>query len=124
MTQQRVGDEIGWSREKVAQYAQLEKVSPIVWKLIVTTFSNMVPIDKNGVVTENVTVVPIITERLLRNILNLAEIPVVVQFIELRSLCGLVPHKLKSSVQINKLAYLWQCHSKLKCQLYMTLMGC
>lgn len=52
---------MGWSREKVAQYVQLEKISPVAWKQIVTTFKNMVT---NG--TDDV-----VTERILRNLLDL-----------------------------------------------------
>ena len=71
-TQQQVADEIGWSREKVKNYASLEKISPVGWKEIGTEFQKTVPINENDSVPKNGTTVPI-TENLLRNILNLTE---------------------------------------------------
>ena len=71
-TQSDIGEMMGWSREKVAQYIQLEKISSIVWEKIVTVFENMVTSDKDNAVTGVVTVVTF-TERLLRNLLPFIE---------------------------------------------------
>lgn len=71
-TQQQVADEIGWSREKVKNYASLEKIAPIAWDLIGTEFQKTVPVSEKYTVPKNGTTVPI-TENLLRNILSLTE---------------------------------------------------
>jgi hypothetical protein len=71
-TQQNVADEIGWSREKVSKFANLEMISPIVWKEIGTAFQKTVPSQQNNSVPTFGTDVPI-TEGLLRNILPLTE---------------------------------------------------
>jgi predicted transcriptional regulator len=68
--QQVIADEMGWSRTAVANYVVLEKISPIVWSQIVTAISKDVTKSKNNGVTNSVTVV---TENLLRNILDLTE---------------------------------------------------
>ena len=70
LTQEQVAAEKGWSRDKVAKYAALENISPVVWDVIVTAISKMVTTSNQDEVTTNVTVV---TERLLRNILDLTE---------------------------------------------------
>jgi len=41
-TQADIGVMMGWSREKISQYAMLEKISPVGWNKIATVFLNMV----------------------------------------------------------------------------------
>ena len=98
-TQQAVADEIGWSREKVAQYAQLKKVKPTAWELIVTEFKKVVTISEKNGVTSFVTGVTI-TENLLRNILPLTEIH------QLEIVNGLIAGTIKSS-QVKKLCEIY-----------------
>jgi site-specific DNA-methyltransferase (adenine-specific)/modification methylase len=69
-TQEEIKGMLGWSREKVAQYAALKSISPQAWQVIVTTF------EQNGNSTDDDAVTPIVTtvtftERLLRSILDL-----------------------------------------------------
>ena len=71
MTQSEIGAILGWSREKVSQYALLQKINSEAWKIIATTTDNIVAINENGVVAENATVVAIFSEGLLRSILPL-----------------------------------------------------
>jgi len=71
-TQQVVADEMGWSRGKVSQYAMLETISVEPWRLIATSFHNVVADDGDSSVAKIATTVAI-TENLLRNILNLTE---------------------------------------------------
>ena len=73
-TQQAVADEIGWSREKVRNFANLENISPVAWDKVVDAFEKTSTIDKNGVSTKIVDG-STITESILRtNILPLTEI--------------------------------------------------
>ena len=72
-TQQVVADEIGWSREKVRNFANLENISPVAWECIGTEFRKAVPNLKDSPVPVFGTAVPI-TENILRNILPLTEI--------------------------------------------------
>lgn len=72
MTQQQVADELGWSRSQVRDYANLENISPIAWKLIGATFQNIAPGDGDGAAPRFGATAPF-TENLLRNILDLTE---------------------------------------------------
>jgi ParB-like chromosome segregation protein Spo0J len=67
-TQSQVGEMLGWGREKVANYAALQKICHEAWKIIVTTFEKSISPDENEVVTLIVTT---FTETLLRSILDL-----------------------------------------------------
>ena len=69
-TQQSVADILGWSRDLVARYDLLKKISKEAWKMIVTAFSGNVTINEEGAVTTFVTPVTI-TENLLRTISKL-----------------------------------------------------
>lgn len=70
--QSEVGEILGWSREKVAQYAQLRKLNPEAWKIVVTTFDDTVTLSDDDRVTESVTTVTPFTEGLLRSIVSLS----------------------------------------------------
>jgi hypothetical protein len=69
-TQQQVADEMEWGLSKTKQYSRLDQISPTVWERIVTDISKVVTNQSNDGVTEKVTLV---TENLLRNILDLTE---------------------------------------------------
>ncbi|MBF0160025.1 MAG: ParB N-terminal domain-containing protein [Magnetococcales bacterium] len=69
-TQQAVADEMGWTREKVAQFYQLQKICPEAWFVVVTTFQSGVTNDDKDDVTNLVTSVTF-TENLLRSIVQL-----------------------------------------------------
>jgi site-specific DNA-methyltransferase (adenine-specific) len=72
MTQQKLADILGWSREKVAQFNQLKKISEKAWDVVVTTFTYHSNNNSKCDVTEDVTnVTSIFSEGLLRNILSL-----------------------------------------------------
>lgn len=72
MTQQQVADELGWSREKVRNYSNLENISPVAWDALAREIQNGVPSGSDGAVPQFGTPVPF-TENLLRNILDLTE---------------------------------------------------
>jgi DNA modification methylase len=68
--QQDIADMLGWSREKVAQYAALKGIDPPAWEMIVTTFEPCVTPGEEMGVTPLVTNVTF-SEGLLRSILPL-----------------------------------------------------
>jgi DNA modification methylase len=70
-TQAEIATMLGWSREKVKNYAALNQISKDAWAVIGTTIENAVPIDDEGAVPVPGTTVPIFTEGLLRAILDL-----------------------------------------------------
>ncbi len=69
-TQSQVGEMLGWGRDKVTKYADLQSICPEAWNVIVTTFEKTGTSDENEVVTIDVTT-SAFTERLLRSILDL-----------------------------------------------------
>ncbi|MBF0258665.1 MAG: hypothetical protein HQK62_07490 [Desulfamplus sp.] len=71
-TQQQVADEMNTSKQRIFQFATLEKIDNAAWKLVSTTISNCVDIDDEGLVVKKSTTVDI-TEGLLRHILDLTE---------------------------------------------------
>jgi hypothetical protein len=40
-TQQQVADELGWSREKIAQYAQLQKIDDRAWSIVTASGTDL-----------------------------------------------------------------------------------
>src|SRR5258707_3012283 len=68
--QTEIAEMLGWSREKVAQYAALKAIDPQAWEGIVTTFEQPVTLGGEKGVTPFVTNVTF-TEGLLRSILPL-----------------------------------------------------
>jgi ParB/RepB/Spo0J family partition protein len=70
MTQDKVAQILGWSREKVAHYNRLAQIDYEAWKIIVTKIDEEVTIHEDKLVTESVTGVTF-SERLLRSILSL-----------------------------------------------------
>lgn len=71
MTQASLAGEIGWSREKVKDYAALQKISPAVWDAIGATFRDISSVRENDVAPSN-GAVALFTENLLRHITDLA----------------------------------------------------
>jgi hypothetical protein len=71
-TQQEVADEMGWGLDKVKKYSALEKISPVVWGLIVPETMKFGTSNQNSDGTHKVPT-GTITENLLRNILDLTE---------------------------------------------------
>jgi DNA modification methylase/ParB-like chromosome segregation protein Spo0J len=69
-TQQEIGDMLGWSRDKVADYVSLKKIDSNAWAVIVATFEGVATIEVNGVATPIVASATF-TEGLLRSILDL-----------------------------------------------------
>ena len=69
-TQADVGRMLGWERESVRNYANLQKICPEAWDIIGTTFESGVPSTDNSAVPTNGTTVPTFTEGLLRSILD------------------------------------------------------
>ena len=69
--QEEIASIMGWSRDKVAKYELLRQIKRNVWKIIVTTFEDVVTTIEEDVVTTNVTTVTTFTENLLRSILQL-----------------------------------------------------
>ena len=71
-TQQAVADGIGWSRAKVSQYAMLQKIDGEAWKVVATSFQQVVADEENEAVAGSATTVASnFSERLLREILDL-----------------------------------------------------
>ena len=72
MTQTEIGGVLGWGRGRVSQYAMLKKICDMAWKVIATTFDNIVAEKKNDDVADDATFVAIFSEGTLRSILPLA----------------------------------------------------
>lgn len=70
-TQEEISDVMGWSREKVKNYASLRQICEQAWASIGTTFDSIVPGEDESVVPTLGTTVPRFTEGLLRSILDL-----------------------------------------------------
>ncbi len=70
-TQVELGEILGWTREKVKNYAALRKIESQAWQVIGTTFEKDVSITDEEDVPKNGTTVPTFTEGLLRSILDL-----------------------------------------------------
>lgn len=70
MTQLQVAEDLGWSRDKVARFAMLQRIVPEAWAVIVQTFQPVVTGDEEDTVTVFVTTVTF-TENLLREIVPL-----------------------------------------------------
>ncbi len=70
-TQAELGKILGWTREKVRNYAALKKIGAQAWQVIGTTFETAVPTADDEGVPGNGTTVPTFTEGLLRSILDL-----------------------------------------------------
>ena len=71
-TQQAVANAIGWSREAVRNYANLQKIDEDAWAVVGTAFQSIVPdTGKDDVPSSGTTVPNPFTEGLLRNILDL-----------------------------------------------------
>jgi hypothetical protein len=70
-TQIEIAEMLGWSREKVKNYASLRQIKPLAWEVIGTTFEKVVPMSEDEMVPTSGTTVPVFTERLLRDILSL-----------------------------------------------------
>ena len=72
-TQQKIADDLRWSRAQVSQYAMLNKICKEAWETIATSFQNTVAEDDDDAVAEIATGVAksAFSENLLRNILDL-----------------------------------------------------
>src|SRR5258708_1297553 len=70
-TQQEIAEMLSWSRDKVAKYMALNEIEKEAWKMIVTTFEQIVTPSDERVVTPDVTGVTF-TENLLRDIIPLS----------------------------------------------------
>jgi site-specific DNA-methyltransferase (adenine-specific) len=69
--QQALADELGWSREKIKNFAALNNVCPEAWQIVGTALQNSVPMAEGDDVPKVGTDVPF-TENLLRNIIPLS----------------------------------------------------
>lgn len=69
-TQQAIAEVLGWSREKVKDYAALHKICPPAWEYIGATFEKTASFSEEGVAPTIGATAPF-TERLLREILLL-----------------------------------------------------
>jgi hypothetical protein len=67
-----VADELGWSRSKVRDYANLEAISPVAWELIGARLANLAPMSDDDAAPRFGATAPF-TENLLRNLLDLTE---------------------------------------------------
>lgn len=71
MIQAEIGNVLGWSREKVKNYAALRKIEPKAWEIIGTAFEENFVVREIEAVPQNGTTVPPFAEGLLRQILSL-----------------------------------------------------
>lgn len=72
-TQQKIADDLRWSRAQVSQYAMLNKLCSDAWSVVATSFKETVADDDDSEVAGNATTVAktSFSERLLRDILDL-----------------------------------------------------
>jgi ParB-like chromosome segregation protein Spo0J len=64
LTQEKIGEVLGWNISKIKQYSALKSIDEKVWKEIVTTFQGNNKLHSEECVTEKVTVVTF-SERIL-----------------------------------------------------------